>query len=300
MDIQRNTALLKWIQVISAVALLFIFFMPWANWDGNTINGFHFPSGKFFSVAETKFGLANPIPQLSFTFYLFWLIPIAALLLLILIAKNKQAHWPAIIISVLTLSLCSIFFLFSQLLATLGIGPGAMNMLKLAAWLAVFFSIILLITNPLPANWLKKTGWLVLGPLFAFISFKLIEKSVWNETHKDTNEIKAAYSLSANAFIAEFITNDSAANNKYREKIIQINGTVAEITINNDSTSIINFSNPDGSYIAFAFEKEEYNNIKNVKVGDTISVKGSCSGSIFSEILGTTSISFKRATIINK
>lgn len=300
MVLNRNSALLKRIQVILAAVLLIIFFLPWVGWGGNTISGYHFPTGKFFFIAETKFGLANPLPQLSFVFHLFWLVPLSALLLIILQLKNKQTAWPAIITSVLTLSLCTVFFLFSQTLVTLGVDSGITSMLKLTIWLAVFFSITLIVTIQPPLNWLKKTGWLLLGPVFAFTGFKWVERSVWNETHKNTTEIKAAYNMAADTFISEFITNDSAANNKYREKIIEIHGDVSQVTINSDSTSAINFESSDGSYIAFAFEKEEYNNIANVKVGDHITVKGSCSGSIYSDILGTSSISFKRSTIINK
>ena len=38
-------------------------------------------------------------------------------------------------------------------------------------------------------------------------------------------------------------------------------------------------------------------NTNAIKAGDVISLKGVCSGSIFSEILGTTSVTFKRATL---
>ncbi|MEQ1677440.1 MAG: hypothetical protein ABL876_12105, partial [Chitinophagaceae bacterium] len=51
-----------------------------------------------------------------------------------------------------------------------------------------------------------------------------------------------------------------------------------------------------GSYAIFSFEKSMYEKAKAVQQGDQVSLKGVCSGSIYSEILGTTAISFKRAT----
>ena len=52
-----------------------------------------------------------------------------------------------------------------------------------------------------------------------------------------------------------------------------------------------------GSYAIFAFQEQHIAETKTVKVGDSVSIKGSCSGGILSEILGTESITFKRCTL---
>ena len=41
-------------------------------------------------------------------------------------------------------------------------------------------------------------------------------------------------------------------------------------------------------------------NIQELKEGDPVSLKGSCSGGVLSEILGTESITFKRSSINKK
>ena len=146
----------------------------------------------------------------------------------------------------------------------------------------------------------KKISWrkrilvslLVLAAIFASIYW-------WVATEKfsDTKDRKAHFEVNALDFIHEFQENDSAANVKYADKIIIVNGRVSEIEAV-DTSFNIKFTDPlTSSYAIFAFQQQHQSEAKTVKVGDSISVKGSCSGSIYSEILDATAINFKRSTL---
>lgn len=78
--------------------------------------------------------------------------------------------------------------------------------------------------------------------------------------------------------------------------MLVVNGNVSVVQIQTDSVSTIQFSDSTGSYAIFSLEKDQLEKVKAIKQGDAVSLKGVCSGSIFSEILGTTAITFKRAT----
>ncbi len=124
---------------------------------------------------------------------------------------------------------------------------------------------------------------------------------VATEKFADTSNRKAAYSVNANELIKEFLDNDSAANAKYADKIITVNGTVSELESPDSSTVNVKFvDSTSGSYIIFAFQEQHLEEGKSLKTGDTVSIKGSCSGSIYSDILETTSITFKRAALNKK
>lgn len=113
-----------------------------------------------------------------------------------------------------------------------------------------------------------------------------------------TKERKAAFTVNAIDFIQEFRKDDSAANKKYRDKIITVNGTVSSLESPDTATVNIKFIDPaTGDYAIFAFQEQYLQEAKSVKVGDSISVKGSCSGVSFSEILDTYYIPFKRSTL---
>ncbi len=287
----------KWIHLLAGAGLILCFFLPWAAWKDSLISGYFLPAGKFFGIAETKFGLGNPFPQLNFTFYIFWLIPVLAAAAMLLSLQNKKNGWFAGIAGALALALVTVFYLFTKALTDLGVGDNVYRMMQLPAWASALFSVLLIATANGPANSLKKTGWILAGPVFAFGGFMIIQQKVWNQTFSDTRTVKADYTVSAMDLIRDFTASDSAANAKYREKILVVNGTLSEVERLADSTTNIKFADSTGSYIIFSFDKDQFVPLEKIKPGDAVSLKGSCSGSIRSGILGTTSISFKRSTL---
>lgn len=121
---------------------------------------------------------------------------------------------------------------------------------------------------------------------------------VATEKFSDTKDRKAAYAMNALDFIREFQQNDSAANQKYREKIITINGTISELEAPDTATVNVKFvDTTTGSFIIFAFQDQHLAEGKTLKVGDNVSIKGSCSGGVYSNILEVTKIDFKRAAL---
>jgi uncharacterized protein YpmS len=146
----------------------------------------------------------------------------------------------------------------------------------------------------------KKTKWwkwlLVLGLLMLLVGGGAVWY-IFNLKFEDTSTQKANFTVNAYSFIKEFEVNDTLA--KYIEKMVIVNGRVSE-TENADST--VNIKMVDtltDAYIIFAFQPQNANDAKTLKVGDSVAIKGSCSGGAYSEILETTFITFKRC-VINK
>jgi hypothetical protein len=180
------------------------------------------------------------------------------------------------------------------------VGESALKMLKPGAFLQVIGAIGLILTAWPVKNIFPKIAWLILGPVLAFATFKIGEKQVMNAAFGKTSDIKADYVIRADSLIQEFLVNDSAANKKYLEKLLEVNGNAAAIEIKPDSSSTIKFEDSTGSYALFTLEKDQWEEVRKLDAGSPVSVKGVCSGSIFSDILGTTSISFKRSTLNKK
>lgn len=289
-----------WLQLLFGVGLIISFFLPWVSWEGTLINGSALPSGNFFKTSASAFGLANPFPQFGFTFLLFWLIPIMAVVNAGLVLMNKKTIPFAYIAGGLSLTMVTIYILFTNTLIDLGIGKNVWGMLKLPAYVHAL-SAIGLITTAIPAkNILPKIIWIIIGPVIAYSGYKMGEKIVLEETFKTTDQVKADYTLSAADLIREFTLNDTAANKKYMEKTILVTGNSSAVELMSDSASTIKFADSTGSYAIFSLEKDQSDKVRNIKQGTTVSLKGVCSGSIYSEILGTTAITFKRSILINK
>jgi len=143
--------------------------------------------------------------------------------------------------------------------------------------------------------WLKRVLWSV------FVLVVIAAGIYWyvaTEKFADTNDREAAYTVNALDFIREFQANDSAANAKYRDKIITVNGTVSAVEPADSATMNIKFvDTTTGSYAIFAFQEQHVAEAKAIKEGDIVSIKGSCSGGTYSEILGVEKIDFKRSAL---
>jgi len=146
----------------------------------------------------------------------------------------------------------------------------------------------------------KKKPWLkriLIGLLALVVILAGVYWYVAADKFSDTKDRKADYTVNVLDLIREFQQDDSAANKKYSDKIITVNGTVSEIEAADTTLNIKFIDKATGSYAIFAFQQQHAAEARTVKVGDSISIKGSCSGGIYSEILEANAITFKRSAL---
>jgi hypothetical protein len=283
--------------ILAAALLLVSFFLPWVNWEGNKLSGLDLPAGHFFATSADKFGLDNPYPQLGFTFYVFLLIPVLTILAAFLQNKSKFAGWLAAIAGALSLSQATLYITFTHsLLYDLGVGKDFFSMLMPSLYVQVLAALLLILTSR-TAGWLMKIAFILIGPAIAFGGYTVVKDKVNNETFSSTSKEKAAYTVNARELIREFISSDSTANKKYTDQILIVNGRVSELEAA-DSTINVKFTDTtSGSYAIFDFQPEDVAAAKKLAVGDSVSIKASCSGGIFSRLRQATVITFKRSAI---
>jgi uncharacterized protein YxeA len=99
---------------------------------------------------------------------------------------------------------------------------------------------------------------------------------LWNKPHR-TAEEKPFATLSANSLFVEFSTNETAAWEKYRDKVIQINGVVEEIKTDASGNTEVVLTTEDilGKVIVTLKQGAK---AEGVDVGMTIDIKGICNG----------------------
>jgi hypothetical protein len=149
----------------------------------------------------------------------------------------------------------------------------------------------------------NKKGW-TKKALYAFLFVLVLGGAAYwyimNEEFDDTAAAQSAYTVSAQDLINTYQSNDSLANAIYREQIITVQGRVTEVEAA-DTTVNIKFTDPvTGSYLIFDFQSQHVADAKVVQAGDSVSIKGSCSGNIFSQLRKAHMISFKRSVLVNK
>lgn len=124
------------------------------------------------------------------------------------------------------------------------------------------------------------TGKLKRNILIFFIAIAVIAGvtgyMIWNKPHlnvKDATAIK----ITAVDLYKIFTTDSANANSKYVNTVVVVSGEVKQISLNQQNQQIILLKTqaPDAS-VNCTME----GNTNNIKAGDTISVKGICSGYI--------------------
>ncbi len=120
---------------------------------------------------------------------------------------------------------------------------------------------------------------------------------IFTEKFSDTSKREAAFTVNAMDLIHEFEKYDSLSNKKYTEKIITVNGRVSETETADTTINIKMTDTTSGAYIIFAFQQQHLMEAKQIKEGDSVSIKGSCSGGTYSSILETEYITFKRCAV---
>lgn len=148
---------------------------------------------------------------------------------------------------------------------------------------------------------ISKTNRWIRRSLFAaaliIIAFGGIYWYVATEQFADTADRKPAFSVEANSFLSEFEQDAKSANEKYTEKIVAVTGIVSEREMADTTVNIKMTDSTTGSYLIFAFQPQHLDDASNLKPGDKVTLKGACSGSVYSEILGIHFIAFKRSAI---
>jgi len=99
---------------------------------------------------------------------------------------------------------------------------------------------------------------------------------IFNKPHRDVAK-EMGIALSAQQLYDSFRTNEASANSQYLDKAIELTGTVADISTNQEGQKVVNFSTNDPLVMINCTFKADPGNLK---VGDSITFKGICTGYI--------------------
>ena len=139
---------------------------------------------------------------------------------------------------------------------------------------------------------------LILG-LFIVVAIAGVYFYYATEKYADTAGVKADYSIEAGTFIDEFENNLDSANKKYTEKIITVSGIISDLEAPDSTTMNVIFKDSvSGARAIFAFQEQHLKVASNLKPGQQVTIKGSCSGGSLDGILEIIKIEFKRSALI--
>ncbi|MDP4263965.1 MAG: hypothetical protein Q8941_15665 [Bacteroidota bacterium] len=110
----------------------------------------------------------------------------------------------------------------------------------------------------------------------------------YNRTHKDTAEVKADYSVAATQLIKNFEKDEQSSNQKYWDKVIQVDGRVKDI-IKDDRGfySVVLGDSSAMSSVRCSMDSIHNKEAAAVQKGSHAVMKGICTGFNADELLGS-------------
>ena len=121
---------------------------------------------------------------------------------------------------------------------------------------------------------------LIIGILCFFISYKM-----YNRPHANITESTPDITLTADTIIAAFSSDETKANSRYLDKILNITGIVSEFKLEKNKGIITLKTNQDFGSVLCHLSESASQNIHSLIVGQKITLKGVCTGYLMDVIL---------------
>ena len=122
---------------------------------------------------------------------------------------------------------------------------------------------------------------ILLGVIFC--SFFVVK--TYNKPPVNINEVNTEVSISSEKLLTTFNTNEISANSEYVEKVITVNGNIKKITYLNDRYTILLQGENDLSHVMCDMSLSEIDQIRKLKKGESITIKGICKGYLMDVIM---------------
>jgi len=109
----------------------------------------------------------------------------------------------------------------------------------------------------------------------------------WKEFHRrheETSALTAAFSVPAPVLVKAFQDDENKANKQYNDKVINVSGTIVKVD-HNDSTQTVQLDGQSMGGVICQFETSHGNDLKALRPGQPVTIKGICTGMLLDVVL---------------
>ncbi len=126
---------------------------------------------------------------------------------------------------------------------------------------------------------------IIIGIFLVAVLGLLVSLYYYNKPHVDVRASEAAYILTVQNLIDEYRNNENESDKKYSENVIQVKGTVFEISVLKGNSVITLKDEGLESSIICHMLPEDNKRALQLKMGDEINIKGICTGYLMDVIM---------------
>ena len=125
--------------------------------------------------------------------------------------------------------------------------------------------------------------------LYALVAIALLGTIAWfaflNVPKASSQGKTAEFTVPATELFQAFEANEEASNAKYIGKIIDVSGTIEEITTDEQDAPVVLLAGGDFGGVLCTLEGSQKEKIKTKKFGDQITIKGVCTGMLMEVVV---------------
>ncbi|MER2999485.1 OB-fold protein [Pontibacter populi] len=127
---------------------------------------------------------------------------------------------------------------------------------------------------------------LILITLAAAVIAAIVGFLLYNKPHRDTASATSDFIVEAPALLQEFTQDETAANQKYLDKVVAVKGKVKLISADDEGNlNLILDANDAMAGVICTIPKADVASADGVKEGDEVVVKGVCTGVLMDVVL---------------
>ena len=124
----------------------------------------------------------------------------------------------------------------------------------------------------------------IAGVIIGIIVVVLVFLKVYQPTLKSVEKIDPDFTLSSTTLVSEFENDEKMANSLYLDKIIEVSGTIANIS-DDGSVVVVTLREPESlSGVLCSFDKN-FISMEKMSLGTKVTIKGICTGYLLDVVL---------------
>ena len=131
----------------------------------------------------------------------------------------------------------------------------------------------------------KKYRFFLVAAFFMTVIGGLYGYGEYNRSLPDTHYLEPAFRLETSAFIKQFESDESKANAKYADKTISVHGVAHTVQLTDTTATVFLNDGSSGTSVVCQFGRESNEEIKDLKKGDLVTIKGICSGYLMDVVM---------------
>lgn len=108
---------------------------------------------------------------------------------------------------------------------------------------------------------------------------------MYYKPHRSVKKEEAAFKLSVSELVDAFSKDETRANAQYAGKIIEVQGTLKEMILNDSTLILLMGDSTQMTGVSCYLQKDQRKKYTTLKRGETVSVKGICNGMLLDVVL---------------